>query len=516
MEWYLIPSALSAIVLWVLFRRQRSTVAPPKTLSEPPTIPQVFPYIGHLLGVLRYGSRYYTKISSHVQHQVYTLPVPGNRIYVVNSPKIVAGVDRNSKNISFAPYVVQFAKRILTPSAEGLHTLSEKLDDDNAPCCRNETLKVMHASLAPGKDLDETVLAVFQSTVKLLSSDAVPNDTLELFSWTRKLVTRASTDAIYGNKENPFQDPQVEAGFWAIDKDFALLGLNIFPNVIAPKASRGRDTIFEAFHQYYASKGHESGSRLVQARYEVHQKYNVSIKDVEHFDLSVCYGLLVNTVPATAWSIYYIYSQTSLLEELRSTFHELIHSSRTSDGKTNFVVDFAEVISGCPLLGSIIQETLRVQSTNASGRVVLKDTWVDQYFLKKDSILLIPSAELHSNAEVWGSSFSQFDPRRFLDRLGDNHTRVPASAYRSFGSGASVCPGRHLATKEIMSVLITMVLMYDLTPTGNASWRMPASRPHITTSILTPVSDISLKISSRRGYENSQWRFTWKTVEPIG
>ena len=75
-------------------------------------------------------------------------------------------------------------------------------------------MKVMHASLAPGKDLDETVLAVFQSTVKLLSSDAVPNDTLELFSWTRKLVTRASTDAIYGNKENPFQDPQVEAGFW--------------------------------------------------------------------------------------------------------------------------------------------------------------------------------------------------------------------------------------------------------------------------------------------------------------
>ena len=31
-------------------------------LKEPPVIPQTVPYVGHLLGMLRDGSRYYTTI----------------------------------------------------------------------------------------------------------------------------------------------------------------------------------------------------------------------------------------------------------------------------------------------------------------------------------------------------------------------------------------------------------------------------------------------------------------------
>ena len=45
-------------------------------------------------------------------------------------------------------------------------------------------------------------------------------------------------------------------------------------------------------------------------------------------------------------------------------------------------------------------------------RVVLKDTRLEnQYLLKKDSILLIPSAELHNNPSVWGPTLKDFDPQ---------------------------------------------------------------------------------------------------------
>lgn len=300
----------------------------------------------------------------------------------------------------------------------------------------------------------------------------------------------------------------------AIDKDFALLGLNKFPGLIAPKGNRGRQTLFQAFKQYYASEGYKTGSRVVQSRYEVHQDYGVSLQDIEHFDLSVCYGLLVNTVPATAWALYYVYSQQPLLQELRTTFGKFIKSTSGPDGLLH-EVDLGEVISGCPLLTSLIQETLRVQSTNASGRVVLKDTWIEnEYFLKKDSILLIPSAELHNNENIWGPSFSTFNPRRFLQhKPGEQNTRYPASAYRSFGSGASVCPGRHLAMKEIMIVLIITILKYNLSPRDNGPWEMPKSRPHITTSILTPISDIDLKVRPRTAAQSGKWNFTWNEIE---
>ena len=41
-----------------------------KDYKEPPFIPQTIPYVGHLLGVLRYGPKYYDRIRS-VLHLVW-------------------------------------------------------------------------------------------------------------------------------------------------------------------------------------------------------------------------------------------------------------------------------------------------------------------------------------------------------------------------------------------------------------------------------------------------------------
>ena len=297
-----------------------------------------------------------------------------------------------------------------------------------------------------------------------------------------------------------------------IDKDFALLGLNVFPNILAPAGSRGRKRLFQGFHEYYEHNGHERASRLVQARYEVNRKHAIPDEDIEHFDLSVCYGLLVNTVPAVAWTLFYVYSQPSLLEEIRAAVACYIHTSKDSQDKLTFNVNIAEVIPGCPLLESLVQETLRAQSTNASGRIVLQDTLLEnRYLLKKDSILLIPSAELHSDASVWGPSHKEFDPWRFLNRRAKG-AKQPASAYRAFGSGDAVCPGRFFATNEIITILVIMVLKYDLSPGSEERWVMPKSHPHITTSILTPTKDIKVVSTGREGFEHVSWKFSWDTT----
>lgn len=286
------------------------------------------------------------------------------------------------------------------------------------------------------------------------------------------------------------------------------MGLNILPNIFASKGHQGRRTLFQSFHRYYAHDGHKEASRLVQARYEVNRKHNVSIEDIERFDLSLCYGLLVNTVPAVSWALYYIYSQPALLEETRARVTSYIHPFQDSAEDLVYRVDIAEVVAGCPSLASLVLETLRVQSTNASGRVVLKDTIIeDRYVLKKGSILLIPSTELHNNVSVWGASYKDFDPQRFLSKR-DGGKR-PASAYRAYGSGASVCPGRFLAANEIMIILVMMVLKYNLRPVSGGSWPLPKSRPHITTSILTPIEDIQVTITKREGYEHARWKFVW-------
>ena len=144
----------------------------------------------------------------------------------------------------------------------------------------------------------------------------------------------------------------------------------------------------------------------------------------------------------------------------------------------------------------------------ASGRVVLHDTLIeDGYLLKRDSILLIPSAELHCSEAVWGSSPTSFDPERFLNKK----SKVPASAYRAYGSGASICPRRYFAANEILIILVVIICRFDL-KLRHGAWKVPESRPHIKTSILTPVGDVEVKLVERNENENATWDFSWEVA----
>ncbi|KND94614.1 25-hydroxycholesterol 7-alpha-hydroxylase, partial [Tolypocladium ophioglossoides CBS 100239] len=446
---------------------------------EPLLVAPRIPFVGHLINIVRQGSAYYGKLSKQYNVPIFTLGVPGGKIYIVTSPSLVQAIDRRSKRISFAPYVVQFAKRILIPSQRGIETLKENIFQENGPVgLRSETLRVMHDTLAPSEYLDSMTKAMLKSLAGHFGTRIHgEGEVVDLFGWTRNFVTRASTDPVYGTEKNPIRDPAVSRAIWAIDENFALLGLNIFPSLLAPKASHGRKLFFDAMSRYYAADGHKTASALIQSRLQVNRKYGVSQADIEHFDLAVCIGLLVNTVASTAWVLFYVYSDSSLLARVRKEIYESLALAR---GDEVLRVNIRQVVADRQFLTSLVREVLRVQSTNASGRIVLEDTLIDNRFLlKKNSFLLIPSAEVHSSESAWGPTASQFDPERFVkQKAAQPGHKAPAAALRTFGSGASVCPGRHFAESEILAVLVIMALRFDLSPVDDGEWRMPKTRSH--------------------------------------
>jgi cytochrome P450 len=285
--------------------------------------------------------------------------------------------------------------------------------------------------------------------------------------------------------------------------------LGIFPTVLARKGYWGREKLFDYFRSYYNNNAHLTGSPLVRARFGVNRKHGMSIDDIARFELSVCIALLVNTVPATFWCIYYVYARPDLLKEVRLGITSFSNDVSDEHANSSFSVDIADLLTKFPLLEAIVRETLRILSTNASGRVLLEDTVLDdRYLLKKDSLLLLPSAELHNNASVWGEDYEEFNPRRWF-RSGMKST---SSAYRAFGGGSSLCPGRYLSMNEIMVGLVVMVMKYDLVPSKD-EWKPVKTGFHITTSVLTPQDDIEVGVKSRSGYEHVQWKFLWKGLE---
>lgn len=296
-----------------------------------------------------------------------------------------------------------------------------------------------------------------------------------------------------------------------VDRDFALLGLNVLPSLIAPRGNQGRRLFFDAFRKYYATGGHETASYLVKARYEVNRKHGVSDEDIAHFDLGVCTALLINTVPAICWTLFYVFSKQTLLCEVRQGIDAVVlqHGKPTAD--STITVNIAKVIEAFPLLESLVKEVLRVQSNSASARSLLEDTVIDNgegatYLLKKGSSLVMPSATVHNSEAVWGPTAETFDPARFLKQQGP---KVPASAYRAFGGGNALCPGRQFAMYEIIIVLVIMVLKYEVKPLEGA-WKMPETKTHISTTILTPVQDVRVRIQQREEVQGIKWNFLWE------
>ncbi|KAL2016806.1 hypothetical protein VTK56DRAFT_2975 [Thermocarpiscus australiensis] len=514
-------AAVAATVFYLLSR----FLTPPHNPKEPPLIRPKIPLIGHVIGLLRHGTGYYSRIAKACKQPIFTLPVPLGKMYIVTSPGLIAACDKRAKIVSFAPYVVEFGRRILAGSEESLRLLSEDLLEENGPhaSLRPETMAAMHRALLPGEHLDYTMRATLRSSLGFLESavGGVTGDEgcgVPLFQWVRRFMTIAGTDAIYGEEKNPFRDPEVMDSFWAVDKDFALLGLMVLPDLVAPKGSRGRKRFFRAFREYYASGGMETASYVIKARYEANKKYGVSDEDIAQFDLGVCTALLVNTVPAVGWTLCHVFSDRPLLNQLRHAIDAVVFPHGKPETAATTTVNIMKIAEDIPLLESVVREVLRVQSNNASARFVLKDVVIDDgagatYLLKKGAFLGMPSAPVHSSEAVWGPTAHLFDPARFLPAR-QKDWKIPASAWRTFGGGNALCPGRHLALREIMSILVIMVLRYDIEPCEEKGvWKIPEKRHHISTSILTPVEDIRVRIRPREEVSHISWNFVWEAEE---
>lgn len=469
---------------------------------------------------------------------IITLGFPRSKMYVVTSPSLVAACDRRPRIVSFAPYLVQFAKRILLASQPTVDLLSENLlEERGAISLRPETMKAIHESVAPGNNLDKMTSDFLKEFVKFLDSDVgVHNeDGVSLFSWIRRWFTMASTDAIYGLM-NPMRESEVFDAFWyvnpassiiafitsqliqmprAVDKDFAYLGLMVFTEYVAPKGSKGRRVFFDAFEKYYAGGGLHTASRLIKARYEVNRKHGVSCRDIAQFELAICTAVLVNTIPSIFWTIWHVFSDPILLAQLRCGIEaEVLEQTEGYTEASTTPVNVSNVIEAVPLLESVVKEVLRVQSNTALARYLLKDTIIKDdggatYLLREGSTLVMPAAPIHLSESVWGPTAQTFDPTRFL-KLKEKGQRVVSSAWRAFGGGNALCPGRQFAMRELSIILIAFVLRYDLQPL-DGTWNKPEMKHHISTSIPTPIQDIRVKISRRKDVRNIKWSFIWES-----
>ncbi|KAI1298850.1 cytochrome P450 [Xylaria venustula] len=445
----------------------------------------------------RLGAHYW---GSRCRLPIYTLRLPFARLYVVNSPQLVQTLQRRTRTISFAPIMVRMASTIMGLSTHAVEVIGEKHLDDHGFI--HQFTQNLRATLNPGPKLDtlnRKSVQIIAASLDKLSRSKTPLK-LNMVDWIYKEVMIATTEGVYG-PHNPFKEPTVQEAFFIYEHGFVRLMVNILPTLSARKSVQARNILEGAYLRYYAESGHTDpeSSALIQAKHSFGSAKGIKDIDIAKMEVTSSIALLSNTMPATFWLVYHIYSDAKLLDACRL---ELARAIRERDEIRS--IDMVCVKNECPLLLSTFQEVLRFYGIGISTRLVLEDTMIDNQFLvKKGGIVLIPGAGLHKLRSAWGEQADQFCARRFMQDSGKKGRGYDPVAFRAFGGGTTLCPGRHFAATEILAFASLIILRFNAQPTGNGEWRPPTTeKTALGTTIRQPDYGIEIELQA---HDDCKW-----------
>lgn len=288
--------------------------------------------------------------------------------------------------------------------------------------------------------------------------------------------------------------------------------LAIFPmsSFLFPKLFRARELAAAAMIEYMRKDGYKTASGLVKKRYEHHRGlFGMSLEDVARGELGNTFAVLGNTTPCSLWVLFHVFSDKKVLDDIRQELLALVHEDgRDQDGNVCCSVDLAGIRTSCPVLLSTFQETLRYRAVNPGPRVLLEDVLLeDGTLLKKNSMLMIPAPVQHTEVSNWGEDANVFDHMRFARKPGPGQKKPNRVAFRAFGGGHVLCPGRHYATTEIMAFAALLALQFDVVPVSG-EWVEPIWKNSPVTSGF-PIPDEEIEVELRPRDLNKKWRVTF-------
>lgn len=517
---YTFPLALFAILLWLHVRAVRDS-------REPPTITPTIPYVGHLLGMLFYGSRYIKQLGLRQKSTpIFTLPLPGSRMYVVTDPLLAAAVQR-AKTLSFTPLVPDITKKVL--GLDDASVAIARMNLDPGPGEPRGFLADVQDLVArrmkPGEELNVLIRSAVSALKLHLDKEQAdlmqhrPDREVDLLEWVRHIVTLATASHFFGGRNPISQHPELARAFWDFDHGLSMLLADVWPSVTARRAYRGREKLVAALADYLEAGYWEDGAcELVQERIRTALAHGWQLREVARSELSFLFAGIVNVTTTTFWILLQVYADAELLARVRREIESVMtlkwcdrETIRTGRKSSVSAVEVARSGDGfeCPMLSAVYQECLRLGSETSSTRLVKEDTLLaDTWFLAKGSVLQIAGGVMHADASLWGDNVAGFHPERFLQTDAGSNSSEKSTAkqngFRAFGGGKTLCPGRYFAMNQIQAFVIMIVLQFDLRPLSGDRLRVPKKNDRVLpVHILEPQEPVRARLHLRSGWDST-------------
>ncbi|TVY84384.1 Cholesterol 7-alpha-monooxygenase [Lachnellula suecica] len=467
---------------------------------EPTPVSGSIPFISPLIGLATEKESYYMRMRNKYRLPIYSLRMPGPTTYVVNSFRLVQLIDRHIRTIAFTPIELYAVRTTMGASKQTCDKIGgEQLLTDKGYFMSFP--KNVAAGASPGLGLDalnRTAVNTMAASFDKLAEQG--KTTVELFDWVRHEIFAATMEATYG-PHNPFRLPVNEKDWFTLERGLMALLVDILPGIFAKKSLEARERLVKQLYKYFQQDKHLEGSLFVRLRHEHNVRFDLDLDDTAHTEIGQINASVSNTVPGAFWAFWQILADPVVFKDCQSEAAKLVQTS--SDGLCT--IDLANVRTACPILVSTWQEVLRFHGTSISARVVQEDIVIDdQYFLKKNSMVIMPSRVFHTDESVWGPTASQFDHRRFLKSSKSGTKRAPAAAFRGFGGGAVLCPGRHFVSTEILAFAALLLVRFNVGPVSG-KWIEPGKDFLMNTAFPTPKDKVDIELIPKN-------KMKWKVI----
>lgn len=524
MDRLLVPCALLILTIYILLHRLQTR---PHHPSEPPIIPSRIPFVGPLLGMALRGGRYLKHLGlTHRHLPIFTLPLPFSRLYIVTSPSLAAVVQRASRTLSFTPLVPDITRRVLGLDDDTVGIIRQKVDEPGG--FLTDMREMVYGYLGPGGRLEELSLAAGRELGEQVGGYVRTNSMVlagkgkevpDLLVWIRHFVAQGTGRLLYGEKNPLASSEELEEAFWDFDHGLGGLLAGVFPRLTARKAYRGREKLVAAFEDWIRA-GRQEGDDvpdIIRERLRIAKQHGFSAEAAARSEVSFLFAGIVNTATTTFWTVLQVFARRELLAEVRDEVGRCV-----DDGVEGEVrLSLERLKTACPVLLAAVRECLRLGSDNYSVRLVNTDTELagGQYMLKAGSVVQIAGGVIHADREIWGDDAAVFDHSRFLktqQTSGNGHAAegkerpqiqqtlsggVHPAAFRAFGGGKTLCPGRHFAINESLAFLAVIVLTFDIETTdGSGRINIPKKNDGVLpVHILEPVEPVKVRVRIREG-----------------
>lgn len=244
---------------------------------------------------------------------------------------------------------------------------------------------------------------------------------------------------------------------------------------------------------------------MIPEMHDINKSHGLSTEEAAKMEMATSLAMLSSGAVTTFWLLFHILSDEALAATIRGELALITAETDVGSVKT---ADLSKVKDNCRTLVAVLNETLRYHSTVINIKQVQCDTNLDgQYLLRKNGIVMIPGQSVHHNKAIWGPSGDTFNHNRFLSSESKKNLSS-TSAFRPFGAGVTMCPGRHFSTNVILSLVVMVLLKFDVEP-AEGVWKKPTKQlADMWNAMPKPDYDIDVQFQSR-GEKQIEWKFLW-------